>query len=139
MKSKVILKLLISISIITLIASCKLFFRERIILKLNNENREYVISILKEYTDKIENLSKVAYGRVWSHGYIYVYHPFEKTESLLISEGEFSKGNLQEYIQDNGYKEKNVGKWLGVISIIIIIICSLILKKLFKKGENEYE
>lgn len=128
MKNKVILKLLIIISIITLIVSCKLFFRERIILNLNNENREFVISILEEYTDKIENVSKVAYGRVWSHGYIYVYHRFEKTESLLISEGEFSKGDLQEYIQDNGYKEKNVGKWLGVISIIIIILCTIKLK-----------
>lgn len=128
MKSKVILKLLIIISIITLIVSCKLFFRERVILNLNNENNGYVISILEEYTDKVENVSKVAYGRVWSHGYIYVYHPFDKTESLLISEGEFSKGDLQEYIQVNGYKEKNVGKWLGGISIIIIFLCIIKLK-----------
>ena len=125
---KFILKLLIIICIIALIISCKLFFRERIILNLNNDNREYIISILGEYTDKIKNVSKVAYGRVWSHGYIYVYHPFNKTESLLISEGEFSKGDLRVYIQDNGYKEKDVGKWIGGISIIIIIICSLMLK-----------
>lgn len=128
MKSKVILKLLIIISIITLIVSCKLFFRERVILNLNNENNGYVISILEEYTDKVENVSKVAYGRVWSHGYIYVYHQFDKTETLLISEGEFSKGDLQEYIQHNGYKEKNVGKWLGIISITIIILCTIKLK-----------
>ena len=125
---KFILKLLIIICIIALIISCKLFFRERIILNLNNDNREYIISILEEYTDKNKNVSKVAYGRVWSHGYIYVYHPFNKTESLLISEGEFSKEDLRVYIQDNGYKEKDVGKWIGGISIIIIIICSLMLK-----------
>lgn len=96
--------------------------------------KEYIISILEEYTDKVENVSKVAYGRVWSHGYIYVYHPFNKTEELLISEGEFSKGNLQEYIQENGYEEKDVGKLLSLISIIIIIICSIKLKrKKFKK------
>lgn len=128
MKKKVFLKLLIIVCIIALIISCKLFFRERIILNLNNDNREYVISVLEEYTDKIENVSKVAYGRVWSHGYIYVYHSFDKTESLLISEGEFSKGDLQEYIQENGYEEKDVGKWLGGMSIIIIIFCSIMLK-----------
>lgn len=130
---KIVLKLLIIVCIITLIISCKLFFREDIILNLNKENREYVISILEEYTDEVGNVSKVAYGRVWSHGYIFVYRPFEKRESLLISEGEFSKGNLQEYIQENGYEEKNVGKWLGGISIIIIILCSIKLKHKKKK------
>lgn len=134
LKNNFIFKLLIIICLITLIISCKLFFRERIILNLNAENKEYIISILEEYTDKVENVSKVAYGRVWSHGYIYVYHPFNKTEELLISEGDFSKGDLQEYIQINGYKEKDVGKLLSLISIIIIIICSIKLKR--KKFET---
>lgn len=128
MKNKFIFKFIIIICIITLIISCKLFFRERIILNLNKENKEYVISILEEYTDNLENLSKVAYGREWSHGYIYVYHIFDKTESLLISEGEFSKGDLSEYIKNNGYNEKYIGIWLGVISIIIIILCLIKLK-----------
>lgn len=128
MKSKLIFKLLIIICIITLIISCKLFFRERIILNLNKENKEYVISILGEYTDNTKKVSKVAYDREWTHGFIYVYHTFNKTESLLISEGEFSKGDLAEYIQNNGYNEKNIGIWLGGVSITIIILCSIKLK-----------
>lgn len=127
MKSKLIFKLLILICIITLIISCKLFFRERIILNLNKGNKEYVISILDKYTDT-EKVSKVAYDREWTHGFIYVYRRFNKTESLLISEGEFSKGDLAEYIQNNGYNEKNIGIWLGGVSITIIILCSIKLK-----------
>lgn len=128
MKSKLFFKLLILICIITLIISCKLFFRERKILNLNKENKEYVFSILDKYTDNAEKVSKVAYGREWTHGYIYVYRTFDKTESLLISEGEFSKGELAEYIQNNGYKEKSIGIWLGGISITIIIVCLIKLK-----------
>lgn len=128
MKSKLIFKLFILICIINLIISSKLFFRERIILKLNKENKEYVISILDQYTDNTEKVSKVAYGREWTHGFIYVYYTLDKTESLLISEGEFSKGYLAEYIQNNGYNEKNIGMWLGGISITIIILCLIRLK-----------
>lgn len=128
MKSKLVFKLLILICIITLFISCKLFFRERKILSLNKENKEYVISILEEYTDNTEKVSKVAYGREWTHGFIYVYHTFDKTESLLISEGEFLKGDLAKYIQDNGYNEKNVGMLLGIISSVVIILCLIKVK-----------
>jgi len=136
MKSKLIFKLLIIICIITLIISCNLFFRERIILDLNAENKEYVSSILDEYIDNTENLTKVAYGREWNNGYIYVYSLLDNTEALLISEGEFSKDKLAEYIKGNGYNEKNIGICLGVISIIIIIFCFIKLK--LKRNKTFY-
>lgn len=131
MKRNLIFKLLILICIFTLINSCRLFLRSRIVLNLNKENKEnkeYIISILQEYTDKVENVSRVAYGRVWSHGYIYVYRSFDKTEALLISEGEFEKGDLADYIQENGYNEKSIGIWSGGVSVIVIISCIIKLK-----------
>ena len=91
--------------------------------------QDYIInSILNKYTDNIEKISKVAYGREWTHGFIYVYRPFDKTESLLISEGEFEKGDLADYIQKNGYNEKSIGIWYGGVSIIVIISCIIKLK-----------
>ena len=120
--------LLILICIFTLINSCRLFLRSRIVLNLNKENKEYINSILNKYTDNIEKISKVAYGREWTHGFIYVYRPFDKTESLLISEGEFEKGDLADYIQKNGYNEKSIGIWYGGVSIIVIISCIIKLK-----------
>ena len=140
MKRNLIFKLLILICIFTLINSCRLFLRSRIVLNLNKENKEnkeYIISILQEYTDKVENVSRVAYGRVWSHGYIYVYRSFDKTEALLISEGEFEKGDLADYIQENGYNEKSIGIWYGGVSIIVIISCIIKLK--FAKKWNFFK
>ena len=131
MKRNLIFKLLILICIFTLINSCRLFLRSRIVLNLNKENKEnkeYINSILNKYTDNIEKISKVAYGREWTHGFIYVYRPFDKTESLLISEGEFEKGDLADYIQKNGYNEKSIGIWYGGVSIIVIISCIIKLK-----------
>ena len=128
MKRNLIFKLLILICIFTLINSCRLFLRSRIVLNLNKENKEYINSILNKYTDNIEKISKVAYGREWTHGFIYVYRPFDKTESLLISEGEFEKGGLADYIQKNGYNEKSIGIWYGGVSIIVIISCIIKLK-----------
>lgn len=128
MKRNLIFKLLILICIFTLINSCRLFLRSRIVLNLNKENKEYINSILNKYTDNIEKISKVAYGREWTHGFIYVYRPFDKTESLLISEGEFEKGDLADYIQKNGYNEKSIGIWYGGVSVIVIISCIIKLK-----------
>ena len=131
MKRNLIFKLLILICIFTLINSCRLFLRSRIVLNLNKEskgNKEYIISILEEYTDNTEKISKVAYGREWTHGFIYVYRPFDKTESLLISEGEFEKGDLADYIQKNGYNEKSIGIWSGGVSVMVIISCIIKLK-----------
>ena len=138
MKRNLIFKLLILICIFTLINSCRLFLRSRIVLNLNKENKEYINSILNKYTDNIEKISKVAYGREWTHGFIYVYRPFDKTESLLISEGEFEKGGLADYIQKNGYNEKSIGIWYGGVSIIVIISCIIKLKFAKKWNFSKY-
>ena len=137
MKRNLIFKLLILICIFTLINSCRLFLRSRIVLNLNKENKEYINSILNKYTDNIEKISKVAYGREWTHGFIYVYRPFDKTESLLISEGEFEKGDLADYIQKNGYNEKSIGIWSGGVSVMVIISCIIKLK--FAKKWNFFK
>ena len=141
MKRNLIFKLLILICIFTLINSCRLFLRSRIVLNLNKEskgNKEYIISILEEYTDNTEKISKVAYGREWTHGFIYVYRSFDKTEALLISEGEFEKGGLADYIQKNGYNEKSIGIWYGGVSIIVIISCIIKLKFAKKWNFSKY-
>lgn len=123
---------IILICIFNLIISFSLIWRNRIVLNLNNDNRSIVLEILEEYTNT-NSVKKVAYGREWTHGFIYVYRPFNKAEALLISEGEQSKGDLAEFIQKNGYKEANIGKILGILSLIFLIFTIIILKIKNKK------
>ena len=130
MKIKFVIKLLIVISIIILLNSIKMFFRERIVLILDNNNKDYILTILEEETDNINLVSKVAYGGFWLEHYIYVYRPFHKTEQLVLTEGYFSRGELADYIREYGYNEKYEGIILGITSSIGIILCSIKLRKI---------
>jgi len=139
MKNKFIIKLLLFISIIILLNSIKMIFRERIILNVNNDNKDYIYTILEEETDDIESVSKVAYGGFWLDHFIYVYRPFQETEELLLTEGYFSRGDLADYIRDNGYNEKYIGIITGIISSMSIVLCSIKLRKTNKKIMNKNE
>ena len=90
MKRNLIFKLLILICIFTLINSCRLFLRSRIVLNLNKEskgNKEYIISILEEYTDNTEKISKVAYGREWrsiSYGHYFLHNKIKICQKMKL-------------------------------------------------------
>ena len=129
MKNKFIIKLLLFISIIILLNSIKMIFRERIILNVNNDNKDYIYTILEKETDNIKFVSKVAYGGFWLDHFIYVYRPFQETEELLLTEGYFSRGELADYIREYGYNEKYEGIILGIASSIGIILCSIKLRR----------
>lgn len=129
LKNRKVIKLLILICLINLLISFYICFRRRILLKVTKDNKNFIETVLNDYNIDTTSVSRVAYGREWTHGFIYVYHPFRKTESSLISEGEIKKDELAEYIRENGYNEKNTARWLCLTSILIMIFCIIKLKK----------
>jgi len=145
LQSKKILKLIIIIFIFLLLVS--LFFCKRgiTILYLNKQNKGIVLEYLKDYirTDKSnkfyadyyikgdKDIKKVAYGRDWDEGCIYVYYSIidTKPDKLILYEGESIKEDLARYIEENGYKEKDICKWGIICSSILIIFCTIQLTR----------
>lgn len=142
-----IVKIICIISILSLFISLYFYKRGRKFLNINNENRKQVYEYLNDYiwsNDKkyysyyyISNkktIKKIAYGRDWNEGCIFVYYSTIaiKPEKLIIYEGETKKAELSRYIEANGYNESNIWKWVSIIFIIIICFCIiklLILKR----------
>ena len=127
-----ILKIIIIIMIFFTLISFYYYDRGRIFLKVNNDNRETVYKYLND-----KNIKKIAYGREWDEGYIYVYYSIIdiKPDKLMIYEGDIQKGELAKYIRENGYNESSIWKWIIIIFTIIICSCIiqlLILKKRYK-------
>ncbi len=126
---KNIYKIIVLICIFNLIITFHMLWRDSIILYINDENRDFILNILSEYTDTdISSIRKVAYVRRWTHGYLDIYGWLEKKDEILISEGMFSAGDIETYVKEKGYKESDVGKVLGTASLIILVV-NVIYKK----------
>lgn len=145
---KKILKLIILLLIITILIAIFFCLRERTFLNVNNFNRDIVIENIKDYIitekkfynqaysfEKDKEIKKVAYGREWSHGCIYVYHSLIDTKpyKLLILEGGEKQEALRNYIKENGYNEKDIWRWVILYSTISIFLCIINLSTKKKK------
>lgn len=105
------------------------YCRGRIFLIVNNDNRETIYEYLND-----KNIKKIAYGREWNEGCIYVYYSIidATPEKIVIYEGDFQEEELAKYIKENGHDESSIWKWITIIFMIIICFCIiqlLILKK----------
>lgn len=55
----------------------------------------------------------------------------EKTENVLLTEGcDIEIVNIETYVKENGYSERNIAICLIIISSIIIIWCLIKIKKI---------
>lgn len=138
MKATIILrikKIIILICIINIIFSIFILLRNRIVLHLNNNNRNTILDYLNSEVNNPKFITKVSYDRVWHDSIIYVHYLNFKVTELTINEGDFALNDLANYIKQYGYKESTIAIILSLCSITIIIF-SVILSIIFNKKNN---
>ena len=115
--------ILVIIAIISVICAISLFSKEGYAININSKNKEMVKEILKEKIDNTDNITKIILGQRGHSGELTIYHSFEKTETLYITEGTFKLGKLERYIKENGYNLDNIGfVFIGISGLIILYL-----------------
>lgn len=115
--------LLVIIAILGVIFAFSYFLEEGYAININSKNKEIVKETLNGEINKTGDITKIILGQGWHSGELTIYHSFEKTETLYITEGMFKLGELESYIRENGYNLDNVGfTFIGISSLIAIYL-----------------
>ncbi|MFR2788063.1 MAG: hypothetical protein ACLTBX_04670 [Clostridia bacterium] len=115
--------LLVIIAILGVIFAFSYFLKEGYAININSKNKEIVKETLNGEINKTDDITKIILGQGWHSGELTIYHSFEKTETLYITEGMFKLGELESYIRENGYNLDNVGfTFIGISSLIAIYL-----------------
>lgn len=115
--------ILIIVAILGYILAVSVFNTEGVVLKVNSKNRDIIYQSLKEEIENPDNVTKIILGQGWNSGKLKIYHSFKNTETLYVTEGMFKLGELEKYVEENGYNLDNIGFVLmGVSSLIIFYL-----------------
>lgn len=115
--------ILIIVAILGIVFGFSLFSKEGIAINVNSKNKDLVHQSLNGEIENTDNVTKIILGQGWNSGKLTIYHSFEKTETLYITEGMFKLGELERYIKENGHNLDNIGFGLiGISSLIILYL-----------------
>ncbi len=124
--------ILIIVAILEILFAFSLFNKEGIIINVNSKNKDLVYQSLNGEIENTDNITKIILGQGWKSGKLTIYHSFGKKETLYITEGMFKVGELERYINENGYNLDNIGFTLiGISGLIMfyLFVCKYVNKK----------
>lgn len=110
------------------IYSFKSLSKERIYLKINDSNREYIYTQLEGYVPNVNFIYKVAAGTGFHSGIIYVFSYSNTIQEFSVDS---SLDDLDIYIRDNGYSLDTINLNLMFLSFTLLIV--LVILKIKKK------
>ena len=124
--------ILIIVAILGILFTFSLFNKEGIVINVNSKNKDLVYQSLNGEIENTDNITKIILGQGWKSGKLTIYHSFGKKETLYITEGMFKLGELERYINENGYNLDNIGFTLiGISGLIMfyLFVCKYVNKK----------
>ena len=124
--------ILIIVAILGILFAFSLFNKEGIVINVNSKNKDLVYQSLNGEIENTDNITKIILGQGWKSGKLTIYHSFGKKETLYITEGMFKLGELERYINENGYNLDNIGFTLiGISGLIMfyLFVCKYVNKK----------
>ncbi len=128
-KRKIIFWILLVILILNLIFCAKLIFKEQLIVKVNNQNKEIIYDALEGKVKDVKSIKMVGLGNGFHCGDVEVFYSLSNREQLKIYEGMYF-GDIESYIREYGLSVDYIALWLaGIGSTITIIGMIACLKK----------
>ena len=124
--------ILIIVAILGILFAFSLFNKEGIVINVNSKNKDLVYQSLNGEIENTDNITKIILGQGWKSGKLTIYHSFGKKETLYITEGMFKVGELERYINENGYNLDNISFTLiGISGLIMfyLFVCKYVNKK----------
>lgn len=120
----IILGTLIVISILFLLNSVSMLFKQRYILYVNHKNRSEVYTIISSSIKNVkQDLYKIEYFQGLGEGNLYLYYKNAKKDEILLNEHDGIE--IKNYIKENGWSNTMLGIIYFICSSIVIIFCTV--------------